>query len=386
MNCSAKDRFSSKRHEIMHAASLPLAYAALMIPDDKERTPMKQDFKTILMTQLSRYPLMTEEDCAKLIYQSEYGPGHMLPSREEAASSILAELADMPEKVSPSCPERISDVLCRFPLSSVKDSIDAELLAGLMKLSTGSCKAVPWGVSEKLSLVRELPEFKSSAWLEEWERDGFPAVHHSRAFSEAYAPAYRLILCEYAAAFRALSLIMHRLSDTGRLTVSVEGDCCAGKSTFASLISSLMPCRIVHMDDFYLSPGLRKKNWREIPGENMDFERFNKEVASGIRSGEEIRYRPYMCGTGAFGEEKLLPESRLTVVEGSYCRHPAVLLDYDVNILVTCGKAAQKERLLKRETSEMLEKLWIPLEESYEKLYSVRSSSDCILKTDIDCL
>ena len=37
---------------------------------------MHEEFQTVLREHLARYPLMEPQDCAKLAYQSTFGPAH----------------------------------------------------------------------------------------------------------------------------------------------------------------------------------------------------------------------------------------------------------------------------------------------------------------------
>lgn len=165
--------------------------------------------------------------------------------------------------------------------------------------------------------------------------------------------------------------------------ISIDGRCGSGKTRLAELIGQLFPCNVLHMDDFYLPPELRKPDWRTVPGGNMDFERFREELLIPIRSGREAVYRPYICRTGGMGEEKRILPCPLTVVEGSYSRHPSLGAKYDLTVFLTCPKEEQARRLKAREGSyfSAFEELWIPLEEEYLKRFAIESASDLTVDT-----
>ena len=42
---------------------------------------MHEEFQTVLREHLARYPLMEPQDCAKLAYQSTFGPAHAAGER-----------------------------------------------------------------------------------------------------------------------------------------------------------------------------------------------------------------------------------------------------------------------------------------------------------------
>ena len=79
----------------------------------------------------------------------------------------------------------------------------------------------------------------------------------------------------------------------------------------------LLPCNVVHMDDYYLPPDRRAENWEQIPAGNMDLARFLQEVLEPAGVGAPIRCRPYDCRSGTLREGTTpvsythLPQDRL---------------------------------------------------------------------------
>ena len=49
----------------------------------------------------------------------------------------------------------------------------------------------------------------------------------------------------------------------------------------------LLPCNVVHMDDYYLPPDRRAENWEQIPAGNMDLARFLQEVLVPAGAGAQ---------------------------------------------------------------------------------------------------
>ena len=50
---------------------------------------MHEEFQTVLREHLARYPLMEPQDCAKLAYQSTFGPAHAAGERGDVLRQLL---------------------------------------------------------------------------------------------------------------------------------------------------------------------------------------------------------------------------------------------------------------------------------------------------------
>nr|WP_300788194.1 uridine kinase [uncultured Acetatifactor sp.] len=175
-----------------------------------------------------------------------------------------------------------------------------------------------------------------------------------------------------------------RLADEGKpVAIAIDGRCGSGKTWLSGLIGDRFPCNILHMDDFYLPFGRRAQGWEAVPGGNMDFRRLRDELLIPIRAGEAAVYRAYLCPEDRFGEARLLPVRNLTVVEGSYSRHPSVGEAYDLTIFLTCSREVQRRRLAQREGSRYaaFKERWIPMEENYFRCFDVEGTSHMVVDT-----
>lgn len=160
----------------------------------------------------------------------------------------------------------------------------------------------------------------------------------------------------------------------GPVLVSIDGRCGSGKSALGAVIAQTAPCNLLHMDHFYLPMERRAKNWKDIPGGNMDFASVLRFVIEPAKAGRPIVYRPYVCQKGGFGREIALPPRPLTVIEGSCCQHPVLREYYGLRIFLTCGPDVQARRLREREGDERFQdfrRVWIPLEERYIQAFQV---------------
>ena len=91
-----------------------------------------------------------------------------------------------------------------------------------------------------------------------------------------------------------LDAIRSLLDRQERVLVAIDGRCGAGKTTLAAQLQAELPCRVFHMDDFFLQPYQRTPERLQAPGENVDHERFLQEVLLPAARGEAVVYRPYL--------------------------------------------------------------------------------------------
>lgn len=156
----------------------------------------------VLRAHAARYPLMEPRDAVKLIYQNEFGGGHLIHDRASALQRIRIECRNLRPADGPLL-EDIGNGLCRLEL------------AALSAHSISQCRASAWfcdsaplvqgahgSLLKKLALLRRAAEerlfgFDADAletYLRAYAAAGFPMVSHSDAYRAAYAPAYRVVL------------------------------------------------------------------------------------------------------------------------------------------------------------------------------------------------
>lgn len=161
--------------------------------------------------------------------------------------------------------------------------------------------------------------------------------------------------------------------------IAIDGRCAAGKTTLASKLKEALKAEVFHMDDFFLRPEQRTMERLSIPGENVDHERFEKEVLLPIKRGQNFSYRPYSCRVQQLLEEVHVSLGAIHIIEGSYSCHPALTPYYDLKIFLDIDPATQIERIIKRNgesAAKVFRDKWIPLEEQYFAKCHVRESAD----------
>jgi hypothetical protein len=169
---------------------------------------MSPALAAILDQHCVRYPMFDAADVYKLVHQGVFGPGHIVASPEAARRTIedevrrqkseggmRSETVDAVEEIDPE--GRFVRVNLR-PLRGKPDL--AGRLAVVLVESAASAAGEPAGMESRLRLATEwcrraLPGRAAS--LEELAhmaaQQGWPPVHHSDAYRQAYRPAYRVV-------------------------------------------------------------------------------------------------------------------------------------------------------------------------------------------------
>lgn len=175
------------------------------------------------------------------------------------------------------------------------------------------------------------------------------------------------------------------LSEKPNPVIAIDGPCASGKTTLACLLSEKYGFQVIQTDSFFLPPEMRNEERLSQPGGNVHYERFNNEVAHGIKSGSEFVYGNYSCRTGMLTDSAPVSPQNPIVVEGSYALHPKINLLCDLKIFVEADYETRLCRILERNGKEGLEifkNKWIPLEDRYFKEYAIKEKCDIKIKTD----
>lgn len=171
----------------------------------------------------------------------------------------------------------------------------------------------------------------------------------------------------------------------GNITIAIDGRCASGKTTLAMKLSEKLGAGVVHMDDFFLPVELRTRERLGEPGGNVHYERFLKEVAPWLNSGEAFSYRKFDCSRMQLGQAVLIPGCRYTIVEGAYSCHPCLGEYMSLRVFVDVDSKVQLERIEKRNGQEKLDMFrenWIPLEEIYFSAFEIAEAADIVLKSE----
>lgn len=170
------------------------------------------------------------------------------------------------------------------------------------------------------------------------------------------------------------------LAQKDRITVAIDGNCTAGKTTLAAQLAQMYDCNVFHMDDFFLRPQQRTPARYAQTGGNVDYERFREEVLLPLKAGKAFSYRPFDCGTFALTNPIAVTPKRLSIVEGTYSLHPHFEDPYDLKVFLSITPELQRERILQRPAflHKRFFEEWIPMEQRYFDGFSVAENCDII--------
>ena len=341
----------------------------------------------LLKKHFEEYPRMDVQDAVKLAYQSAFGCGHLLPAFERCVQMIQSEIDAVEETFTAVC-THIGGGLCRLDLTSpAVRELGAEMIARMMVISDEVVRARKDNAERfenTLAMIETLAERGEApftaeafaAYLTDYRAQGCPVVSHTPAYREAYRPAYRVVLGDFA---QLVQLLLEQ-----PVLVAVDGPCGSGKSTLAGLLAKLYDTKPIPMDDFFLPFEMRTPERLAQAGGNVHYERFAQEVLDTLERGKPVRWNRFNCSDGTFVQREL-PATNVVVIEGSYSHHPALrekLIDLNALLVyVDVDGEEQLRRIEKRdpELKQMFETRWIPLEKKYFEAYDIPQTADVVI-------
>lgn len=159
----------------------------------------------ILLNHAGRYPLMEPTDAVKLIYQNEFGGGHLIRDVDSCLNYLRREYESVIQSPDAPLSEDIGNGMFRIHLNALDrsgytvDQLGADFIRSANSHS-GSLDSFIAKLEVLCQLTREgrMPFSIEAldAYLETYRQAGYPMVSHSNAYRNAYAPAYRIIFRE----------------------------------------------------------------------------------------------------------------------------------------------------------------------------------------------
>ena len=354
-----------------------------------------KELTTVLRAHAAAYPDLQPQDAVKLIYQNEFGPGHLIADPVSSLTRLQAEYASVSHDPAAPLLEDIGNGLVRVMLAALRpEEYPLEALNDAFVRSAGVHTGNRDSFLTKLDVLKDLTgqglfSFSTDeldTYLRDYLAAGCPVVSHSPAYREAYRPAYRVVRRD---SLPPLPVVLHAIrrhaAPGGRpLLVAIDGRCASGKTTLAAELKGSCECEVVPMDDFFLRPEQRTEARYQTPGENVDHERFLTEVLQPLSRGEPAVYQPFDCSIQQLTAPVRVPQAPVVIVEGSYSCHPALRPYYDLQIFLTVEPGEQMRRIITRngaEYAEVFRSRWIPLEEAYFSAFPLAEQCDFCFET-----
>lgn len=170
------------------------------------------------------------------------------------------------------------------------------------------------------------------------------------------------------------------------ILIAIDGRSASGKTTLAEELKTLLKSQVIHMDDFFLRPEQISDERLSKPGENVDWERVEKEVLIPLQNGRNYFYQPYDCHTQTFKSQISGEPTAVTILEGAYSCNSHLWSYADLHVFMTISPQLQLERIIERNGKDMAEiflKKWIPLEEFYFKASDIEKKCELHISGDL---
>jgi hypothetical protein len=147
---------------------------------------------------------MKPGDEVKLIYQNEFGGGHLIRDEAACLRFLQREYDSIEKNRDLPIGEDIGNGILRVNLAALKPE-DLERLGAVFLRSAAEHTGDPARFLEKLDVLRTLTREgvfafgtqELESYLEDYGRAGYPPVSHSDFYREKYKPAYRIVLRKY---------------------------------------------------------------------------------------------------------------------------------------------------------------------------------------------
>lgn len=196
---------------VVVAAAITVAAAPPSFGSGPEPTTGTSNAVQALAFDVASHPEAEAVDLYKFLHQAMFGPGHAITDAARAAETLRAELADLGP---PTMGEAWCDALGGDP-SLVRvnlrpfsaNGFDSGVLVASFVATANAVQPDPQQMSVALELVvhwlRSVSQQDLAGELQtlghEMGKQGYPAVHHSAAYQQAYHPAYRVVEASMAA-------------------------------------------------------------------------------------------------------------------------------------------------------------------------------------------
>ena len=359
---------------------------------------INNQLRNILLENYKKYPQSNEVDFLKLIYQNEFGCGHLVSDPKKSLEMIKDELALIDYHSNDVLDyEYIGNHLCRLNLNVLNNSALSVETFNNFLISTANIQQLLYQIGDEDNYehkVVELVQLCTNKLLplsydvvmqlfKQNKELGCPPFSHSQKYREIYQPHYRVVrkeFCDFLSLFVAIDNLLNKKE---HVIVAIDGFCASGKSTLANLLKGIYDCNVFKMDDFFLQIHQRTAERLAELGGNVDYERFQQEVLSPLRLNQPFSYRPFDCSTFQFGKSIAAMPKRLSIIEGVYSMHPSLIDAYDLKVFLKVNPNQQKNRLMVR-NPKMLSRFveeWIPLEYKYFEHFNIEKLCDIVFDT-----
>ena len=143
---------------------------------------------------------MEPTDAVKLIYQNEFGGGHLIRDEDACLNYLRREYESIEKNAAVPLYEKIGNGIVRINLGALREEILEELGRAFIR-SAAEHQGSMARFLNKLDVLKTLTaegifffgEEDLADYLAKYEEMGYPAVSHSQSYRDAYRPSYRIV-------------------------------------------------------------------------------------------------------------------------------------------------------------------------------------------------
>ncbi len=161
------------------------------------------DLAKALTQHAIKYPFMEPCDAVKLIYQNEFGGGHLISDKAASLNRLKEEYQTVIQSGEIPFLEEIGNGIVRVNLAAMDaNGLTIEKLNDIFVVSSGIIQGIKESFIRKLNLLDKLTQegifafdkFSLNAYLNDYVIHGYPPVSHSKIYRDIYKPSYRVII------------------------------------------------------------------------------------------------------------------------------------------------------------------------------------------------
>lgn len=159
--------------------------------------------REIIEQHVIKFPIMQPCDAVKLIYQNEFGGGHLISDSIKSLEYLNQEYKTVVQNKCASLFDNIGNGLVRINLSAIDaNNLNIKTLNDIFVLSSNSIHGSKESFMEKLNVLEEETDkgifrfdlHELHSYLSDYISSGISPVSHSIEYKIAYNPAYRVVL------------------------------------------------------------------------------------------------------------------------------------------------------------------------------------------------
>ena len=154
--------------------------------------------KEFLLDHLNKYPEMQFQDAVKLLFQIEFGPGHLIENMNAAEKLLLNEIELTKDDVAEIVP--VSESLVRLHLGGFHQK-DVPALLNAMIETAENIEPDLNRFYDSLNALKEMNVFdrhELDVFLEDYLKRSSLMISHSEHYRRTYQPHYRILMKELA--------------------------------------------------------------------------------------------------------------------------------------------------------------------------------------------